>query len=151
MKNYYAILGVEKGASQEEIKKVYRKLAKKYHPDVNAGSSESERIFKDISEAYRTLSDESLRKKYDAQMNNTGEAASGAKNQADTNTRTHSAQESYQGFDMRNMEKNFERFFGFNPKTKEMANREKDKSKNPMDTTDLFESYFRTKKRSQGK
>lgn len=147
MKNYYAILGVEKDASQEEIKKVYRKLAKKYHPDVNAGSSESERIFKDISEAYRTLSDESLRKKYDVQMNNAGEAASRAKNQADKNTRTHSTHETYQGFDMRNMEKNFERFFGFNPKTKEMASHEKNKNKNPIDTTDLFEKYFRTKKR----
>ncbi len=64
-KDYYAILGVEKTASQDEIKKAYRKLAKKHHPDVNKGNSASEAKFKDISEAYEVLGDETKRKKYD--------------------------------------------------------------------------------------
>ena len=56
-KDYYAILGVEKTASQDEIKKAYRKLAKKHHPDANKGASASEAKFKDLSEAYEVLGD----------------------------------------------------------------------------------------------
>lgn len=65
-KDYYAILGVDKTASQDEIKKAYRKLAKKHHPDVNKGDKESENKFKDVSEAYEVLGDAEKRKKYDA-------------------------------------------------------------------------------------
>ena len=64
-KDYYGILGVDKKASQEEIKKAYRKLAKKYHPDANPGNKEAEEKFKDISEAYEVLGDEEKRKQYD--------------------------------------------------------------------------------------
>ena len=68
-KDYYKILGVDKKASQAEIKKAYRKLALKYHPDKNIGSEEekkqAEKKFKDISEAYSTIGDEEKRKKYD--------------------------------------------------------------------------------------
>ncbi len=64
-KDYYAILGVSKDASQEEIKKAYRKLARKYHPDVNPGDAAAEERFKEISEAYHVLGDPERRKKYD--------------------------------------------------------------------------------------
>ncbi len=64
-KDYYAILGVEKTASKDEIKKAYRKLAKQHHPDANKGNKGSEDKFKEVSEAYEVLGDDDKRKKYD--------------------------------------------------------------------------------------
>ncbi len=64
-KDYYEVLGVSRNASPEEIKKAYRKLARKYHPDVNVNSKEAEARFKEISEANDTLSDPDKKKKYD--------------------------------------------------------------------------------------
>jgi len=64
-KDYYKALGVSKGASAEEIKKSYRKLARKYHPDANKGDAASEERFKEISEAYNVLSDAKRRAEYD--------------------------------------------------------------------------------------
>lgn len=64
-KDYYAILGVSKTASPEEIKKQFRKLALKYHPDRNPGDKQAEAKFKEISEAYEVLSDSEKRAKYD--------------------------------------------------------------------------------------
>ncbi|WP_305042520.1 J domain-containing protein [Geoalkalibacter sp.] len=64
-KDYYSILGVSKGASPEDIKKAYRKLALKYHPDKNPGDKKAEEKFKDITEAYAVLSDAEKRKQYD--------------------------------------------------------------------------------------
>ena len=64
-KDYYNILGVDKKASQEEIKKAYRKLAVKYHPDKNPNDKNAENRFKEISEAYEVLKNPEKRKKYD--------------------------------------------------------------------------------------
>ena len=64
-RDYYEVLGVSKGASDSEIKSAYRKLAKKYHPDMNPGDKEAEKKFKEASEAYAVLSDADKRKQYD--------------------------------------------------------------------------------------
>jgi DnaJ-class molecular chaperone len=64
-KDYYKTLGVARGASTDEIKKAFRKLARKYHPDVNPGDKKAELKFKEINEAYEVLSDPAKRQKYD--------------------------------------------------------------------------------------
>lgn len=64
-KDYYQILGVPRNASEKDIKQAYRRLARKYHPDVNPGNKQAEEKFKEISEAYEVLSDKEKRAKYD--------------------------------------------------------------------------------------
>src|SRR5512143_1689593 len=64
-RDYYDVLGVKKGASESEIKKAFRKLARKYHPDVNPGDKTSEQKFKELNEAYEVISDPKKRQQYD--------------------------------------------------------------------------------------
>ena len=64
-RDYYEVLGVQKGASAEDIKKAYRKLAVKYHPDRNPGDKEAEEKFREATEAYEVLSDDKKRPIYD--------------------------------------------------------------------------------------
>src|SRR4051794_19635449 len=64
-KDYYAVLGVSPTAAQDEIKKQYRRLAKKYHPDANKNDPKAADRFKEISEAYSVVGDEAKRKQYD--------------------------------------------------------------------------------------
>jgi curved DNA-binding protein len=82
-KDYYKILGVDKNATKDDIKKVFRRLAKKYHPDKNPGDKASEEKFKEVTEANEVLSDPEKRKKYDQlgsnwkQYQNAGTEANG--------------------------------------------------------------------------
>ena len=64
-KDYYATLGVTKTATEKELKQAYRKLARKFHPDVNPGDKAAETRFKEINEAYEVLGDADKRRKYD--------------------------------------------------------------------------------------
>lgn len=64
-RDYYEVLGIQKSASDAEIKKAYRKMAKKYHPDMNKDNPQAEELFKEVTEAYNVLSDKEKRKLYD--------------------------------------------------------------------------------------
>ena len=76
-RDYYEVLGIQKGASDDEIKKAFRKLAIKYHPDKNPGDKEAEEKFKEVNEAYSVLSDKTKRQRYD-QFGHSGVVGAGA-------------------------------------------------------------------------
>ncbi len=71
-KNYYEILGVDKGATEEQIKSAYRKLAKQYHPDLHPGDAQAAEKFKQINEANEVLSDKQKRAAYDYELEHPG-------------------------------------------------------------------------------
>lgn len=102
-KDYYEVLGVEKGATDDEIKRAFRKLAVKYHPDRNQGDKEAEAKFKEINEAYQILSDSEKRAKYDqfgsAAFDGTGGFSGGGFG-------------GFDGFDMGGFGDIFDSFFG---------------------------------------
>jgi DnaJ-class molecular chaperone len=77
LKDYYKILGISENASQDEVKKAYRKLAKQYHPDTHAGEKKAEERFKEISEAYAVLNNPEKRKQYDMMRKNPFAGAGG--------------------------------------------------------------------------
>ena len=64
-RDYYEVLGLKKGASDDQIKKAYRQMAKKYHPDLNPGDKKAEAAFKEVNEAYSVLSDPEKKARYD--------------------------------------------------------------------------------------
>lgn len=95
-KDYYSILEVNKSASADEIKKKYRELALRYHPDRNPGDKAAEQKFKDIAEAYSVLGDEEKRKEYDSPSTRTGAGT-------------------FSGFDYDGFEDFFRKYNGYNP------------------------------------
>lgn len=139
MNNYYDRLGIRHNATRDEVKNAYRRLAKKYHPDVNHGNPDAAERFKEIKEAYETLYSPELREKYDAKL---GVKNSNEQRESGQSTKVNG--ESYhQGFDPSAVHQTFEQFFGFNPKTKQPTrNKNEQQKKNPLDTTDIFNQYF---------
>ena len=144
--DYYTILGVPQQADDNQIKQAYRKLAKKYHPDLNPDNPAAEEKFKDIVEAYETLSDSAKRKKYDATLMQSSDTIKGTY----TRDKTHSTQTASKG-SFGNFTKDMERYFGFSFQTDTQQgkrstgeNTAKNK-KNPLDVTDMFEAFMKIK------
>lgn len=149
MNDPYAILGVPRDASDEIIKKAYRKLAKKYHPDLNRGNAEAEQKFKQVGEAYRILSDKTARADYEKAARKVADEQR-EKRRKETARRTSATPPPSDAFDIANMAQGiaggFERYFGFDPQTGQVTREEKlnvnAKKKNPLDTSAMFESFF---------
>lgn len=136
MTNLYDVLGISKKASAEEIKKAYRNLAKKYHPDLNPNNKKAEEMFKEVLEAYTILSDSEKKKAYDDKVNavNPNQEKRQSKTPPNSN------------IDISNMAQGFESYFGFDPKSNEAKMNMGTKSKNPLDTTAMFERFMGIKK-----
>jgi DnaJ-class molecular chaperone len=135
MENYYEILGIKRNASFSEIKKAYRKLVLKYHPDRNSNGRKAEERFKKIVEAYEVLSSKESRKEYDKKSFRTNSNPNKNRSRARSSS-------GFNRSNPKNVEEKFEEFFGFNPRTKEKVKREtKDKEKK-VDTNDMFNRYF---------
>ncbi|MGC6177233.1 J domain-containing protein [Lacrimispora sp. 38-1] len=144
MLNYYKILGVSSQATEKEIKAAYRKLAKKYHPDVIKDDPEGNKKMYEIQEAYEVLGDEEKRKRYDLGFSENREST---RQEQGKNSRGYSNNE--EGKPAPDLSQ-FERFFGFQPgkgmETYKETCKNSKKTTGPVNPDDLFSSFFGVKK-----
>lgn len=136
--DYYKILGVSEQAEEEQIKQAYRRLAKKYHPDLNPNNPEAEEKFKNVVEAYETLGDADKRKEYDLKRKKTG------------TDRKHESTASAKapGRNMADFTKDMEKYFGFSfagGQAEQQKTSMDDKKRNPLDVTEMFEAFMKVK------
>ena len=146
--DYYKILGVPKEADEEQIKQAYRRMAKKYHPDLNPDNPQAEARFKDIVEAYETLGDAERRKAYDVKQDKAAgrnrEAGQGGAKNGDFTP----------NMDFGAFTKDMEKYFGFSF-TGGAARRDRTRppngkkagsgKRNPLDVTEMFETFMKMK------
>lgn len=150
MKNYYEVLGVSRDATKDEIKKAFRVMAKKYHPDKNKDDDDAIKKFQDASEAYEVIGNEESRAEYDKKLDgfNARKSQEGAGfrgNNTEEKTKT-KAKSSSSKSPYENLQDCFEGFFGFKPNSSKVdKNKMGNKSKNPIDTSAMFESFFSKK------
>lgn len=137
--NWYEVLEVSREASGEEIKRAYRRLARKYHPD-NVGERERER-FEQVQEAYAVLGDEKKRRDYDRVLDEGVSGKRHACDEAEGNGRNWKAENSYGdpgAFFSGAYQNSFEKFFGFEAKGTDVNA----KKSGPVNTDKLFEAFF---------
>ena len=136
--DYYNILGVSEQAEEEQIKQAYRRLAKKYHPDLNPNDSEAEEKFKNVVEAYETLGDADKRKEYDLKKTKTGD---GRKRESTASAKSPNK-------NMADFTKDMERYFGFSfagGQAEKQKTGADGKKRNPLDVTVMFEAFMKVK------
>lgn len=145
MKDYYKILDISINATKDEVKKAFRSLAKKYHPDRNANDETALKKFQEVNEAYEVLSNEDSRKEYTQKIfkENRGKEANSK------NNKTNNEKKKYQDTSdsMENLNKYFESFFGFDANTNKINKDKLKTQKNPIDTSNMFESFFNIRKK----
>ncbi len=148
MKNYYKILGVSESSNKDEIKKAFRNLAKKYHPDKNKDNPDAIEMFQQINEAYEILSNESSREEYDKKLNQN--SSNRQKNESKNNSEKSQAKtkENFnKGDALNDLNQYFESFFGFKASINDVdGSKIKKDSKNPIDTSKIFNNFFNVKK-----
>lgn len=147
MKDYYAILEIAENAEDQEIKKAYRRLAKKYHPDAVGNDTVKQKKMYDIQEAYECLGDEEKRKRYDedrkrqTSSQREGTVRPGRKTSV-------SGQNGQTGQDTVPDMGQFERFFGFRPgegmETYQNKQRKKEQKQGPVCPDEIFRQFFGT-------
>lgn len=142
-KNYYKVLGVEKNATQEEIKKVYRKLAVKYHPDKNQGNKKAEETFKEVSEAYDVLGDVEKRKKYDQLGENWQQYANQHEQEFYTQSNRRYNQNQTNNNESR-FSDFFESIFGYNDNIKRSSTKRRGEDHQASTTITLDEAFYGT-------
>ncbi len=137
--DYYRVLGVPEQADENQIKQAYRKLAKKYHPDLNPDNLVAEEKFKSVVEAYEVLGDAAKRKEYDLERakirDKRQHTASDAAGTPDMN------------IDFGNLSRDMARYFGFSfaEGSTGGGSRQKERKKNPLDVTEMFEAFMKVK------
>ncbi len=140
--DYYQILQVSEQADEEQIKKAYRKLAKKYHPDLHPNDAVAEAKFKDVVEAYEVLGDAAKRRDYDLKRKGTGDDYGQHARDAGKSGKKSS------DIDIGNFTRDMERYFGFSfsgGASTEQQNKQSGKKKNPLDMTEMFEAFMKIK------
>lgn len=136
--DYYKILGVAPQADEDQIKQAYRRLAKKYHPDLNPNDSEAEEKFKNVVEAYETLGDADKRKEYDLKKTKTGD---GRKRESTASAKSPDK-------NMADFTKDMKRYFGFSfagGQAEKQKTGADGKKRNPLDVTEMFEAFMKVK------
>lgn len=147
MKDYYKILSLKRDATQDAIKKAYRKLAKKYHPDQNPGDKQAEETFKQVNEAYTVLTDETQKAAYDARMFGGGPTSAARENAPESNAgRAYRPRPNMSAADFAGSNNIFEDFFGFNPKSASPDLKTGSDKVKPMKTNEAFEKIFGKRK-----
>lgn len=139
MDDYYKILQVERTASIDEIKKSYRKLVKRFHPDQNPNNKDAEKIFAKLSEAYDTLNNPEKKAAYDKKLFGNTEDFENKKEKKNTNTHK---QGKKANVNFNGTESMFESFFGFNPNNSDKTVHFNDENIKPMKTKDAYEHIF---------
>ncbi|MNI26081.1 Chaperone protein DnaJ [compost metagenome] len=152
MADYYEQLGVSRQATESEIKQAYRKLAKRYHPDVNHGNDQAESRFIEIVEAYETLSDAKLRAAYDERMasgNRASQTHNGSKGTGQGFSQHSAAGMGTDRYDPARMKEQFEQFFNMSSKgqTDSKSGKEAADGRNPLDTSAIFDHFFGFRKK----
>ncbi|MBU2703388.1 DnaJ-class molecular chaperone [Sporomusaceae bacterium BoRhaA] len=145
MKDFYEVLEVNCNADPSEIKKNYRRLSKKYHPDLNQGNQTAEQRFKDVNEAYAVLSNTERRHEYDRKQ-----GAAAEKKPKPSKEQGPKPKFAKSSFDVSNISRQFEHYFGFDPQSKAKSvnfHGNQHQAKDPLDTSDIFEGFFKPKKK----